>query len=391
MESIQMLGMELGASFFTPISSITFYSTTTSASHESTKAYIQQRVDAIVQANPWVTGQLKSGWFLSNLTLDFDPQGKPLAVEEAHIPELSPRLELSKLAELCFPFDVAVGTTLINSDRPLCRFTWITISDTQGALYFSLSHGIADGYTYYRLYGMLSAKTAVEALTPSRVLDFDARLDATVKDGNDSSTIMNSLAFMFNSTMTMAFGPSLRYTVHTVNAEWVAKEKDKYKAESPVGYVSTNDVLTSWVCRAMKCDIGFMAVNCRGRVDGVERHHAGNYEFLLGYQPEDYASPALIRESLATNSLRRARSGSFPAVWTSRNLGTTSWVSLYEPAELPGWTMVEHLPALLGSTVTPMIALIIFFQRTPTTIGVMFASREDLKVDNHPALAPHTA
>ncbi|KAH9125958.1 hypothetical protein LEN26_000573 [Aphanomyces euteiches] len=389
METIQLLPSEYNATIYTPISSITFYTTTT-ASHASTKAYLQERVNAIVQANPWLSGRLRSGWFGANLTLEFNPNGRPLAVEEAHLPELSPQLEFAKLVTLCSPFDVVASTAVLHSDVALFRVTWITISDTQGALYFSLSHGLGDGYTYYRLYGMLSAKTTVQALTPTRILDFDERLDAAVQGGNDSSSLVTSVSFAFNMVKTMALSPGPpRFTMHTFNPEWIAEEKAKYKEESPVGYVSTNDVLTSWALRTTGCDVGFMAINCRGRVDGVDRQHAGNYQFVLGYQPQDYSSPGLIRESITTNRYRRARSGSFPAMWTTSTAIITSWVTLYEAAELPGWAMVEHLPAVCGNT--PLTALVVFFQRTPTSIGVTFASRMDLKLDNDRAVAPRAA
>ncbi|CAK4122868.1 unnamed protein product [Aphanomyces euteiches] len=91
-----------------------------------------------------------------------------------------------------------------------------------------------------------------------------------------------------------------------------------------------------------------MAMNLRGRVDGVDWHFAGNYETVVGYQPEDYATPALIRESIAVNGFRRVNSGKFP--WMPRaTMFVTSWATLYKPALLPGWSMVEHLPIVRGN------------------------------------------
>ncbi|CAK4122855.1 unnamed protein product [Aphanomyces euteiches] len=139
----------------------------------------------------------------------------------------------------------------------------------------------------------------------------------------------------------------------------------------------------------MKCDVGFMAINFRGRVDGVDRKLAGNYESSIGYQPEDYATPALIRESLAKNGLHRARSGAFPSMWRNTSAIATSWITLYEPAELPGWNMVEHLPAIAFSR--PFTTIAIFFQRTPTSIGMILGARGELNVDNEAAVTPVAA
>ncbi|CAK4122879.1 unnamed protein product [Aphanomyces euteiches] len=370
-------------------STITFYSTT-DASHVKTKAYIQERVDAIVHANPWLTGKLTTGWFNSNVTLEFNPESPPaVVVEEAHLPSLSPQIEYDHLVELCTPFMVVTGSSLINSDLPMFRVTWVTISDTQGALFFSVGHGVADGYTYYRLYGMLSGTTPVEALTQTRVEDYMSRANAAVKGCNDVVPLLLSFPFLVNMVGKLVLKPAPRRTIHTVNAKWIAQEKAKYKESSPVGYVSTNDIVTSWAFRAAKCDFGVMAVNFRGRVDGVDRTLGGNYEMLIGYQPEDYSTPALIRESLETNGYRRVRSGKFPSMWTGSSGVVSSWVTLYEPAELPGWTMVEHLPCVSGKSA--FSAVIVFFKRTPTSVGVMLACHDKFNVDSDPALARQAA
>ncbi|CAK4627311.1 unnamed protein product [Aphanomyces euteiches] len=368
------------------ISTITFYSTTKST-HAERNAYIQQRVDAIVQANPWIAGRLTSGWFYSNITLEFSREPPQIVVEDANLPNLSPQLDYAQIVDMIETFNVATGTTLINSNHPMLRVVWITMSDTQGALFFSCGHGIADGYTYYRLYGMLSAKTAIEALSPTRVPDFTKKADAVVKGGNDVVPLFSSLPFLANMASAVAFTPNPRFTVHTFNSEWIADEKAKYKDASPVGYVSTNDVLTSWALRTTGCDIGIMAINFRGRVEGVGRHLAGNYESAVGYQPEDYATPDLVRASLATNGYRRVKSGDYPSMWTNSSAFISSWATLYEPAELPGWSMIEHLPCSSGKT--PFTATIVLFQRTPTSIGLMMGSRVPLNLDGGaPALIP---
>ncbi|CAK4633429.1 hypothetical protein LEN26_011838 [Aphanomyces euteiches] len=384
MQRLKLLDVEWTTAICPPISTVTFYSTT-DAPHSSTKAYIQQRVDAIVQANPWLAGRLTSGLFLSNITLEFNHTPSAVIVEEAHLPNLSNQLDYSQIAAMCMPFNVVSGATMINSNHPMVRVTWITISDTQGALFFSVAHGIADGYTYYRLYGMLSAKTPIGALTCTRFMDFSSKVEETVKGRNDASPLFSSLPYMVNLAGTMMLTPSPSYTLHTVNQEWIAEEKAKHKSASPVGYVSTNDIITSWAFRTTKCDVGFIAINYRGRIDGVERHLAGNYESAIGYQPDDYATPALIRESLATNGFRRARSGAFPSMWTKTSTFVSSWISLYEPAELPRWTMIEHLPSASGNV--PFTATIVVFQRTPSSVGVLAVSRVELTGDSDAAAA----
>ncbi|KAH9085694.1 hypothetical protein Ae201684P_005397 [Aphanomyces euteiches] len=76
-------------------------------------------------------------------------------------------------------------------------------------------------------------------------------------------------------------------------------------------------------------------------------------------------------------------------MWRNTSAIATSWITLYEPAELPGWNMVEHLPAVAGST--PFTTTVAFFQRTPTSIGMILGARGELNVDNEAAVAPAAA
>ncbi|KAH9183106.1 hypothetical protein AeNC1_014917 [Aphanomyces euteiches] len=373
MQALKLLDAEHTTVYVGPISTITFYSTTSASSHADTTAYLQEQVDAIVAANPWLAGRIKSGWFMSNLTLEFGPNPSKIVVEEAQLPHLSRQLDYTEIVNMCSPFDVVHGTTLVNSEYPMLRMTWITISESQAALYFSLSHVVADGYTYYRLYGMLSGNTRIEALTASRILDFTSMAEKIVNGGNDSTQLLTSLPFIVNMVGTMAFTSSTSYSIHTFNSKWIADEKKKHKDASPVGFVSTNDILTSWAFRISQCDVGFMAINFRGRVEGVDRAHAGNYESALGYQPDDYATPALIRESIATNGFRRARSRNFPSMLSNSSTLVSSWVTLASAFRL------FDSPIHIHDGIFP----------TDSNLDRSFvSSRKDLVVDDDPPLAP---
>ena len=54
---------------------------------------------------------------------------------------------------------------------------------------------------------------------------------------------------------------------------------------------------------ASGCDVGTMDVNFRGRLAGCADADAGNYEDKIPYLPADYASPALVRKSIASKEL----------------------------------------------------------------------------------------
>merc|ERR1712046_43074 len=152
-----------------------------------------------------------------------------------------------------------------------------------------------------------------------------------------------------------------------VDEEWVGVQKKAATAEGEVPFVSTNDIITSWFFRKVGASAAIMAINLRGRVAGAEDHIAGNYESGLVYRPADFATPALIRKSLA--KLRRAASPptSLPsAVEHMRGfLGrATNWSTFARPVELPGGAAQSlHIPVTnLGPTALPpnVTGMIIF-------------------------------
>ena len=121
-------------------------------------------------------------------------------------------------------------------------------------------------------------------------------------------------------------GSELHIRTFVVNQHWIANIKaanmsegtitdiSKTTMRSPMGNAfnfqmensqnptqSTNDIIVSWFWSLVKPDVGLMAVNMRGRVDIVSENFAGNYHNLVPYvDREDYKSPSMIRESLAT-------------------------------------------------------------------------------------------
>jgi hypothetical protein len=51
-----------------------------------------------------------------------------------------------------------------------------------------------------------------------------------------------------------------------------------------VPFISTNDVLASSYFRSMSTPVGFMLLNCRDRIEGLSRDHAGNYQSVIAFQ-----------------------------------------------------------------------------------------------------------
>lgn len=99
-----------------------------------------------------------------------------------------------------------------------------------------------------------------------------------------------------------------------------------------------------------------MAVNWRGRLDGVTRRHAGNYEGLVYYNPSDCSAPGLIRRSLMGPPYRRAgpASSPLPPWWrtaSSTASVVTNWTSFAAANRIEGCVEVSHLPLILPDLV----------------------------------------
>jgi hypothetical protein len=151
-------------------------------------------------------------------------------------------------------------------------------------------------------------------------------------------------------------------------------------ATSRVDFVSTNDILTSWFFHICRTQVGQMAFNFRNRIPELTDSHAGNYEGMIGYQPEDYSHPTLIRRSIA--SARRQVSTKFPPFVLSALRGSglklglvTNWTSFYRDVTFAECSSSLHLPILLASTFLPLADLGVIFRPTKDSLAFLITSR----------------
>jgi hypothetical protein len=83
-----------------------------------------------------------------------------------------------------------------------------------------------------------------------------------------------------------------------------------------------------------------MTVNFRGRVENLSEELAGNYQDVIRYRAPDYASPALIRQSV--DALRRASQPPTALLTWLGHLGcrshavVTNWASFDRGVEIDG-------------------------------------------------------
>ena len=134
----------------------------------------------------------------------------------------------------------------------------------------------------------VALRTALAAVTGGSLLALLAFRGATLRI--IAGTFLNKVRGP------MAFDYALLDSAKIDEAKGAAMEEERrLHGDGGVPYVSTNDVLTSWLMTSSTSDVGLMAVNWRGRLGGVTRRHAGNYENVIFYSsPSDCSSPGLI-------------------------------------------------------------------------------------------------
>ncbi|CAE7529926.1 unnamed protein product [Symbiodinium sp. CCMP2456] len=274
---------------------------------------------------------------------------------------------------------------LRNSSHPLLKVTICSSSSDHFALLVSLSHIIADGYTYYRIFHMLTRKlTPVLSLRPERKLAFhQERLRAL---GRPEYEFIFSPAYVLNSLTSKYLWGRPQCRAYVINMEKVKQLQVQAAKTVPAVPLSTNDIVTSSVARLFGARACSMAVNFRGRLANLSEDDAGNYQGLLWFGPDDISGPSLVRAALEQGRqhgvYRRCGDpdGQLPGFWEmlcSRLAVITSWVFKDEPM-LEGCTMGLHLPHFDLDEVNSDMAVI--FRPRPGQQAVMLFTK-DLNVD----------
>jgi hypothetical protein len=179
--------------------------------------------------------------------------------------------------------------------------------------------------------------------TPARAMIVEREhiiADSVIRSSTDQWFRGYGMMLRFFITMAIRSTPQTR-KVLAVNPQWIENEKSKHKENYEAtkhtdptfpSFISTNDILTSWLFRASHTHVGFMAMNHRNRFHLATEQHAGNYEAIIAYQQQDFAIPELIRRSIPIRT-RVHEEIPLPGIWDivwKKFFLVTSWVSFYE-------------------------------------------------------------
>ena len=363
-------------------STITFFH----GSIEDAEAWLEDRVAAIVRANPWLAGRLDDDPETGLMALFVPPGAADAKLFEARCDVAVRRdapyddIVAAVAAVLCGTSDADRGTA-----KPLFRVTLLPCADDPAysyALVVSANHSLLDGHGYYRVHSMLSQGADVEALRPERNADLPPLMTAAM--GGETSLLQDAkpgfVARFLVAQLRNALFPATASYGFFVDEAWLAARKGE--AAVGVAYVSTNDCLVSDVLRLLGCDVALMAANFRGRVDGCGDDDVGNYEDLIAFTPSDYATPALVRKAIAAPPLLRETRAALPT--NVGHLGATygavtNWATFAKPLEIPGGDQDLHLPLFDWNQSTPAscFGAMVIFRPSEGATAAFVAGRRD--------------
>eukprot|EP00943_MAST-04B_sp_MAST-4B-sp1_P008655 g8655.t1 len=358
---------------------------------EDASTFLKERLKLIAEQNPWIC---------ASLVKDTKQHGKLIAlrypknnVSTDNIFKVDHSLKISKdmpyqeIVDAVKKSDVHVDTgySLCKSGDPITKCTVASSStDDTFVVFFSISHACADGFTYYTILNMLFDGAEIFALEAVRNEKY--RADLPEKIGKKASKwmmnpgcgqIMNFIGLMCCGRKNQ---PVYCFLVDPKKLT-EAKENAKQGPNAPE-FVSTNDILTSGFGRTTNTRLLTMAMDFRGRVDGLTKKTAGCYHAGLLFDPDAYSTPGNIRQALA-GPAPQSRVGSFPGCCGSISGNWTAMITNWGSAskgnyDIPGCEHLLHIPYVQTNDMPVDFAIVFKARKGETAVMLGFQYGKDM-------------
>ena len=303
------------------VTTVTFFS---GASTEAVADVARERLRLVLKSNPWIAGKVvkDAKKYGKRCQLVFDPLDDVPddvidAIFQVNPPELTDKIRPTmKYGELCKVVSSSSAIvprlgpgylykSTIDVGRLLTRMTVVSSGSGEDcAVIFSMSHTIADGHTYYHILNMLSI-TSDPLKSPMQVKRVQEAAPKMIEaQGKADYDFTTSIGHIGAAAMGAMFGKKARLYTYYVDETKIATKKaickevaSKEGKETVI--VSHNDIITSAFGNCVDGRLINMAVNWRGRVEGImDPFYAGNYEYVLWLDKQQYQSPLGVRECL---------------------------------------------------------------------------------------------
>ena len=353
-----------------PVTTVTFFTGDIS----NAAAYLHARLKLVVAENPWIAGTVNKSAKSEDISLVYPSAAEVTdAMVDALILVNPEGVELDD----AMPYETLVKnvTTTVamlpggkELGAPLLRICLVAAGNGKFAMVFSMSHVVADGYTYYVIFNNLcSSKPAV----PLSVVRKESAIPKIAEATAPGFTVFSRPPLVVNMISKLFFGEKRQTYAFYIDDDKVKVLKAKAKADG-AAFVSTNDILTSSFGLATKARMLTMAINMRGKLSGCENAMSGNYESLLWFDPESFGSAAAVRKTLASGPPFKSLSMPQPKGFELMNCTVdlvTSWASFADELRIDGCEQGLHLPVYDAARI-PLNAAIIF-RPLPGKLGML--------------------
>ncbi|AZQ64934.1 hypothetical protein EI427_22165 [Flammeovirga pectinis] len=336
---------------------------------------IKDRFQEIINANPWLSGRIIRQNKKSSLQFSNSPDIEPLYHPDITNISVSDEMSYEEITNAVKSCIVHKGRHLINKLHPLTLLSIIPDKENpteKFALILSISHVIADGFTYYSILNMFSDEATVEALNANRKLEISKQIPHYI--GEDLYKFTNSISLGINSLKGLVFGKKVHCFAYYVDTQKVNAIKSDLPSNIP--FVSTNDILQSSISKAVDARLSMMAINFRNRIEGITSNDAGNYEAGLFFDKVNYYKPQNIRSALNSGVPMKTTSNGVPRFLEtlgSKFTEVTNWASFAKGISIDGTKQKIHIP-IYDLNLIPFDCAIIF-KPTADKTAVMFLSK----------------
>lgn len=319
--------------------------------------YLHSKIKLILASNPWLLGGLKckNGKVFVDyeaLSDSFDPSA--VLVTAVNDAVFAPTVSYEQLCHEFSPLQCTTGELTYLRKKPLFKVSIVkNSSNDKFVLLLSQCHTLGDAKGFYNILRMLSEEQEVTELDPVRhenvVRNFDQLVPLEEKQLLFAEGMM-----IFGTLYHQWFNKKTCSGVYLINDAKVNEEKQRLSNLSSTSFVSTNDILTSWIGRMVDSEFFFISVNVRKQIsrDMPAEHDDskmyGNYCKQLLFQRGDYESPELIRQALP-NLQRVVTYPEMPNTYQRlRQKGymfLTNWAGVQQDKiNLPNSQMIRQIP-----------------------------------------------
>ncbi|WP_438426451.1 hypothetical protein [Aquimarina macrocephali] len=364
------------------ITTITFYR----GDQTHVSSALRARLKEIIDDNPWLAGRLVKNKKHKNLQLSYPSGPIPDDVIErifldnpSHI-KIGSNTKYEELFKVSKPAIVKKGVQLINKTDPVTKLTIVPDLHSQGkgfALIFSISHVVADGYTYYKIFNQLFTDKPVERLAAQRNQKAADRVTEVV--GQKSFKFFHSAPFILNLVKGAIFGKKTKCYGFYVEPKKIdtAKNQVKENSTSGVDYISTNDILTSSFAKVTNSRICIMAVNLRSWIKDIGSDDAGNYAGGLLFDNDTGHHPVNIRKAFQSGLPVPTTAKPLPKFGEALQckLGLiSSWADFQESHDLEKCEQLFHIPLYEAKKAFPLDSAVVF-KAKPEQFGIIYFSK----------------